>query len=314
MIPHGGFSMNSEEIMDTTAAVTSATREEKFGRAVESKFYLFIMIATLATAIFSAVSVIYNLISAIILFVTPDKTMESIAGTRVSDLISTGFGAIMAALLEALIPVAMIFAFIYMLKLRQDKNSATPDGIRQLGYTSGVLHLYSLLMVIDNAFISFFLFIPVLRLPFSANAAADPSIFKQVFGFLDAPAIYNMFFAWMEGSKNGFVFVLFAFITALLFIGFAIVGLITFGLFKNYFKDIEISLENKNFIIEKKAPFIIPVIFASFNAVVAIFVLISGSFITALSSLAVSAITVATSLFFKNLEKENFAGAENETL
>ena len=293
--------MNSQE---TKTATSVATREEKFGKAVGSKLYLGMLIATAAVALFTSVSVIYNLISAIILFVSPDKTMANIGGTRVSGLISGGFGAIMTALLEALIPVAMIFTLVYMIKLIKDKNSITVSGVHMLGNGTGVLHLYSLLMLIDNAFISFFLFLPAFKLPFSARAAADATIFKQIFTFLDTPSVYTMFFSWLEGSKNGFLSVALAFIAGLLFLGFAIVQLMTFGFFKNYFKDVEIALDNKNFIIEKKAPIIFPCIFAGANALVAIFVLISGSWVTALSSLAISTFTVMTSLFFRKLESE----------
>ncbi len=301
--------MNSQETK-TVNTDTSLSREEKFGAAVGSKFYLGTLIATGAVALFTALSVIYNLISAIILFVTPDKTMADIGGTRVSGLIKGGFGAIMTALLEALIPVAMIFALVYMIKLLKNKNGINPDGMRQLGYGVGVLHLYSLLALIDNAIIAFYLFLPVFRLPFSARAAADAAIFEQVFTFLDAPSVYTMFFAWLKGSENGFLSVALSFITGLLFIAYAVLQLIALGFFKNYLKNIEISLENRNYIIEKKAPFIVPVVFAGVNALVAIFVLISGSWITALSSLAISAFVVFTSLFLRKLESERLGAVE----
>ncbi|MBQ7363444.1 MAG: hypothetical protein IJW48_03220 [Clostridia bacterium] len=302
--------MNSQT--KTELSESTLTREEKFGKAVGSKFYLAALITVGAVALFTAASVIYNLISAIILFVNPEMTMADIGGTRVSGIISGGFGAIMTALLDALMPVAMIFTLVYMIKLIRDKNSITPEGVRQLGHGAGVLHLYSILMLIDNAFIAFFLFLPAFKLPFSARAAADATVFEQVFTFLDTPSVYTTLFSWLEGSENGFASVALAFITGALFLAFAFVQLMTFGFFKNYFKDVEISLENKNYIIEKKAPLIVPCIFAGANALVAIFVLISGSWLTALSSLAISAFTVATSLLLKKLEAEKLGVVDEE--
>lgn len=298
--------MNAQENM-TEAAVTAETREGKIGAAVNGRFYLFTLIAAGAVALFTALSVIFNLINAIILFVTPDKTMADLSGTRVSGIITGGIGAIAIAVIEALIPVVMILTLLFMLKLMKDRTLISTDGVRTLSNGTGVLRLYSLFMIIDNAFISFFLFLPVFRLPFSAEAAADASILKQVFTFLDAPNVYTMFFKGFEGSKNGLGFVFVCFILALLFTGFAIVQYIALSFIKNYYKDMEIYLENKNYLIEKKAPFIMPCVFAGLNAVVAIFVLISGSWITALSSLAISAFTVLTALFLKDFEKANKA-------
>ena len=296
--------MNAQETK-TEAVSTPETREGKIGAAVGGRFYLFTLIAAGAVALFSALTVIFDLINAIILFVNPEKTMADLGGTRVSKIISGGFGALIIAVIEALIPVTMIFLLLYMLKLMKDRSLVNVEGVRMLGTGIGVLHLSSLFMIIDNAFVSFFLLLPVLKLPFSARANADATIFKQVFNFLDTPSLYNIFFKSFEGSENGFLFVLVCFILALLFIGFAIVQYISLGFIKNYYKDMEIYLENQNYVIEKKVPFIFPCVFAGLNAAVAIFVLISGSWITALTSLAISAFTVLTSLFLKDFEKIN---------
>ena len=298
--------MNAQSTKTETAG-TALDREGKIGAAVGGKFYLFTLIAAGAVALFTSLSVIFNLINAIILFVNPEKTMADMGATRVSKLISGGFGAIAIAVIEALIPVAMIFMLVFMVKLLKDRSLVSIDGVRTLGYGTGVLHLFSVFTIIDNAFISFFMLLPALKLPFSAEAAADASVFKQLFGFLDTSSVYDMFFKGFEGKESGFGAVLVAFILALLFIGFAIVQYISLGFIKNYYKDLEIYLENKNYIIERKAPIIFPCIFAGLNVVVAIFVLISGSWVTALSSLAISAFTVLTSLFLKDFEKVNKA-------
>ena len=298
--------MNAQDTK-TDAVGTALERESKIGAAVGGRFYLFTLIAAGAVALFTSLSVIFNLINAIILFVNPEKTMADMGATRVSKLISGGFGAIAIAIIEALIPVAMIFMLVFMIKLYKDRSLISIDGVRTLSGGIGVLHLFSVFTIIDNAFISFFMLIPVLKLPFSAEAAADASVFKQLFGFLDSSAVYDMLFKGFEGKESGFGAVFAAFILALLFIGFAIVQYISLGFIKNYYKDLEIYLENENYVIERKSPLIFPCIFAGLNAVVAIFVLISGSWITALSSLAISAFTVLTALFLKDFEKANKA-------
>ena len=326
--------MNSQ---DTTLSVSSPSRVERIKSVFKTASYYAHFACLCFLALTTAAIVIWNIVSAIMLFAT-DMTSAGVTATKVSSLIKSGWGYLALAVVKSLIPAACTFALVYAIKLMKNANSISSRNINSLSKAPAVLHLYSIFTCIDCVFIGFTLFIPFMAYPKNSGLVNV----EKLFASLDMSKLYeNMgiekilesvlgvysnivtgIFSAIENILNGMgltsvyenmdlpriathlssIAPILA-VVALFVIAYGLLQAFMFASFKKYYYILENVVENENYIADKKAPLVFPIIFTVLHIIAGVFMLINGTWLTALVSFATAAYIITTALFLRKMEK-----------
>ena len=236
-----------------------------------------------------------------------------------------------------LILTAAIFGVISSVKLMKGTSSDGIEDIKKIGKVPALLRLISIFKCADCAIIGFILFMPVIAYPHTKNPVDVKGIFTSLGlsrlyngiagGIYDLVArIYHSIimgvFSVIEAICNGVGLgkmyvnldvpriaehlagpsIILAFV-ALIVIALGVARLLMFNSYRKYYSMIDNVFENENYVAEKKAPKILPIIFTSFYGIGAILMFINVSIFTGLYCLAMAVYIISSSLLFKDIHK-----------
>lgn len=270
--------MNSQEIIES---VTETKNYSIFKESLSSKLFLAYLIAIGALALTHILSTV------ICVFFFGATGTGAASAVRVSSVVWSRIGYICVAVINVAKPIIFTLSSIYIFKLIKNKDSFSINHISILSRIPAVLFIYSFFTLVDCGFF--------------VVGATNETFTENVFAFLDMLKIYRVFDIgeWETTVISRIILVT-------LTLAYGIFQFIMYASLKATFSNFEVAVKNDNFSPEKKAPFILPMVFTGVNVVFAVFMFINGSWVSALINLAIAAYLAVTALYLKSLHKKMF--------
>ena len=263
-----------------------------------SKLFLANIILLGVLAVAYALLVVFDVVlSGIIPLITKADVISSFA--RTSSVILSGWGYIVTGLIYVIIPTLCAFSLIegYKLFTKSNTDPVTASSIDTLSCGFRILHVFSLLYCIDRAIMAIVLIMTNIT---DYKIIMTPD-FVNVFSFCDIESLYQKFnIAERSAALSPFTATVTVFAVAIVLLAYSVLQLLTYRNIRNYYSELQLVVDKENYKPNKKAPLILPAIFAGCNVIFAVLMFINGSWISAIINLAIAGYvaTTAAHLFF----------------
>jgi len=249
-------------------------------------------------ALFSVVSIVDSIVN-IFFFGTMEIGSDLyLQATRVAAMVYSRFGYMIVGLIKLLVPVACIYSLVYFIKLRTTKCEDPITHIFKARRASSVLSLFALLTCIQCAMFVF-------AFSFNMFKADNYNFIVNACSFFGITELYSVlgladFFAGLTGTFGKIV------VTVVVDLVVAVYAVAQFLMYK-WMKDFHVALAD---IVgsgiaqmQEKPPFVLNCVFCGVNIVISIFMLINGSFISAIVGLALAAYLISMGFFLRKVKK-----------
>ena len=223
------------------------------------------------------------------------------AGVANAGFITSTFGRIAACLVHSAILAPAIVAIIYAYKLYRDGKTELSIRASKIAILPKILYFFAVFSCID-AGVSMFLCILGSSIVGIGDIANNYDIIAEVIDFWGYAGIglADKVHTMQDGVGAVIVTVLFGFIS----FAFTIGSIIVFSNIKNYYDTLVATSEGSQYDKGNKPPYLLPLIFAGINVVLAILALISGVWVEAVIKLAIAGYLASHAFVFKELHTE----------
>ena len=223
------------------------------------------------------------------------------AGVANAGFITSTFGRIAACLVHSAILAPAIVAIIYAYKLYRDSKTELSIRASKVAILPKILYFFAVFSCIDTG-ISMFLCILGNSIVGIGDIANNYDIIAEVVDFWGYAGIgiADKVHTMQDGVGAVIVAVLFGFIS----FAFTIGNIIVYNNVKNYYDTLVATSEGSQYDKGNKPPYLLPLIFAGINVVLAILALISGVWVEAVIKLAIAGYLASHAFVFKELHTE----------
>ena len=223
------------------------------------------------------------------------------AGVANAGFITSAFGRIAACLVHSAILASAIVAIIYVYKLYRDGKTELSIRASKIAILPKILYFFAVFSCIDTG-ISMFLCILGNSIVGIGDIANNYDIIAEVVDFWGYAGIgiADKVHTMQDGVGAVIVAVLFGFIS----FAFTIGNILLYSNVKNYYDTLVATSEGSQYDKGNKPPYLLPLIFAGINVVLAILALVSGVWVEAIIKLAVAGYLASHAFIFKELHTE----------
>ena len=218
--------------------------------------------------------------------------------TRVTSVVYSRMGYLIIALVKLLVPVALIYTFVYMIVLRKTKCKDPVTHVYKTRRAPSVLQLFAILTCIEIAMFVF-------AFSFNMFKAKNFTFFDNALTFYGLTQLGDFFgITELLGSmSNPIVKIVVTVFVDIALLVYAVAQFLLFKYMKNFLIALSDIVGSQIAQMQEKPPMILSYIFGGLNIVFAGLMIINGSLITAALHVAMAAYLFSMAVFLHNIYK-----------
>lgn len=275
---------------------------EAFRKSVASKIYI-------ASMIFLGLFIVANLVDAFVNIaffgMIEYDSVVYLQATRVAAMVYSPTGYTVVALVKLLIPIACLFTLFYSIKLRTTKCADPVNHIFKTRHASSILFIFALFTVVQCAMFIF-------AFSFNMFKADNYNFVATACSFFGITELYEYFglAEFFAGLTGTFAKIAVTVAVDLVVAAYALAQLLLYKWTKDFLIALCDIVSSGIAQMQERPPFKLGIAVSLANIVLAVFMVLNGSFVAAILNVALAAYLLTNGLYLRRV-KNNISVAGN---
>lgn len=268
---------------------------EALKKSVASKIYI-------ASIIFLALFIVANIVDAVVniaFFGMLEIDSEVyLHATRVAAMVYSPTGYAIVALVKLAIPIACLLTLVYAIKLRTTKCENPVDHVFKTRHASSILFLFALFTVVQCAMFMF-------AFSFNMFKADNYNFVATACSFFGITELYNYFglAEFFAGLTGTFAKIGVTVLVDLVVAAYALAQLLLYKWTKSFLIALSDIVSSGIAQMQERPPFKLSVAVSLANIVMAVFMVLNGSFVAAILNVALAAYLLSNGFYLRRVKK-----------